>query len=359
MGRSGHLMIFCSALQAGGAERVLSILSQPFADHYEQVTYLMWHDAPVFYQIDDRVRLVSVERACRGGGMLRRLLWMRRYVRQERPDLLLSFSAPFNMLALTALLGSRQRIVVAERIDPRSFRWGYGLNILRTWLYHTADGILAQTPSSKAYFKTLQRKTAVIYNPVVMPDQLVGRALTEAKQPVIVSAARLVKQKQQTVLIRAFAKFYKNHPTYRLIIYGKGPELERLQHDAEMMGVGHAVLFPGVVKEIWTAMLSAQMFVMSSQFEGMSNSLIEAMCLGLPCISTNVSGAVDLIRHGENGFLVDVGDDEAISRCMEQLVADPVRSRQIGEQAATLYEALNVTCIARQWLDYLDGMMLR
>ncbi len=359
MAEKRHLMIFCSALQAGGAERVLSILSTPFADHYERVTYLMWQDVPIFYTIDKRVQLVSVERACRGG-MLKRLFWMRRYIRRESPDIVLSFSAPFNMLALAALLGTRQRVVVAERIDPRSFRWGYCLNILRRWLYHTADGILTQTPSSKEYFKgALRRKTTVIYNPVVMPDQLVGKAVTEDKHPVVVSVARLVKQKQQEVLIRAFAKFHKSHPTYRLLIYGKGPELERLQREAEMLGVKDVVCFPGVVKEIWPALLSAQMFVMSSQFEGMSNSLIEAMCLGLPCISTKVSGAVDLICHGENGYLVDVGDDEAICCYMQRLADDQPLAQQIGRQAVTLYKALNVDTIAREWIEYIDAMIQR
>lgn len=353
-------MIFCSALQAGGAERVLSVLSTPLADHYEQVIYLMWKDAPVFYGIDSRVKLVSVERESGGGHYVKRLWWMRRYIQKEQPDLVLSFSAPFNMLALMTLLGTRQRIVVAERVDPRSFRWGRIRKWARIVLYHVADGILTQTPSGRSFFKgALLKKTSVIYNPVLIPEILVGAAVKTVKKPMIVSVGRLVKQKQLLDLIRAFAQFYQTHPSYSLVIYGDGPELPNLQSCAAELGVEQAVHFSGTVSNVWEQLLSAEMFVMSSRFEGMSNALIEAMCLGIPSISTKVSGAIDLIEHGQNGFLVDMGDVEKIYYYMDLLASDRDLATKLGKQASFLYADLAVDVIAKQWISYLDGYILK
>lgn len=354
MGSQHHLMVFCSALQAGGAERVLSILSTPFADHYKRVTYLMWQDAPVFYQIDNRVELVSVARSCKGS-VMQRMRWLRSYVQKTKPDLLLSFSAPFNMLALFALLGTKQQVIVAERVDPRSFRWGRCMEWLRNRLYAFADGILVQTEHSRGYFRgKLLAKTHVIYNPVVMDAVRVGAAVNTEKHSCIVTAARLEKQKQHDLLIRVFARFKKSYPTYRLVIYGTGSELTYLQSYANDCGVSDSVQFPGTVSNLWDCMLPANMFVMTSLFEGMSNALIEAMCLGLPCISSKVSGATDLIVDGENGYLIDIGDEERLYEYMCCLAKDCTLANRMGREAAQLYHNLEVGVIAGEWLSYLD-----
>ncbi|MBO7197200.1 MAG: glycosyltransferase [Tidjanibacter sp.] len=357
MTRRKELVVFCSALTAGGAERVLSILAVPFADHFDSVRYVMWKEAPVFYDIDPRVELVCVERECGSREALAKLLWLRRYVKRLQPSLVLSFSAPYNMLALAALLGSGTKTVVAERIDPRSFRWGRVLEWCRKLLYRTAAGVLAQTEYSKEYFTgTLRDKTTVIYNPVTMDPSHVGRALRAEKQPVVVSAARLVPQKRQTLLIDVFARFAEQHPDYRLVIYGEGVERENLMRHAAERGVAERVVLPGTVKNLWDCIASARMFVMTSLFEGMSNSMIEAMCLGLPCISTKVSGATDLIRDGHNGYLVDIDDAEELYRKME-LLADEQTASRIGAEATKVYESLKVETISRVWTEYLDSVI--
>lgn len=351
------LLVSCGSLTAGGAERVLSILSDPFVEHYNSVTYLMWDNLPVFYTINKNIKLISVEAECRSSSLIKKMMWFRRYVLNNRPDVVLSFSTPYNMLTLFALLMTKAKVVAAERIDPRAFRWGKPLEILRDFLYHTATGILAQTEYSRSYYKgKLLEKTSIIYNPVTMPSSLVGMALNTPKEKVIVSAVRLKKQKNLPLLIEAFTRFSKLHPDYRLIIYGEGSEREYLENFAQKMGVADKVSMPGSVKDLWQRISSAKMFVMTSLFEGMSNSLIEAMCLGLPCISTKVSGATDLIKSGENGFLIDGLDD--LCEKMEALCDDNFAAR-IGENASNLYEELKVENISRQWIDYIDKIAKR
>lgn len=349
------LFVFCSSLGAGGAERVLSVLSGPLADHYTEVQYITWYDKDVFYNIDARINIISIEKEIGTHNKFRKLRWLRKYIKSESPDLVLSFSAPFNMIALTSLLFTEVKIIVAERVDPRSFRWGKLLRITRNLLYKKANGILVQTEYCKDYFKgNLYNKSEVIFNPIVMPAEKIGSALSANKANIIVSAGRLVNQKRHDLLIRIFAKFRQIHPDYKLVIYGEGEERTTLERLIDDLALNDCVSLPGVTENLWNKIISAKMFVMTSLFEGMSNSFIEAMCLGLPCISTKVSGATDLIESEGNGILINIDDETALFNAMEKLVTNVDFSNHIAYNATKLYERLNVNAISQQWIEYID-----
>lgn len=352
------LFISCCSLSSGGAERVLSILSKPFADHYDDVQYIMWYDNPVFYDIDKRVKIVCLEKEAGSRSTLKRMAWFRKYVNVQKPDLVLALSAPFNMLTLASLLGTSHKIVAAERVDPRSFRWGKHLEILRNLLYHKATGILAQTEYCKDYFKgSLYKKTDVIFNPVIMPEEMIGSAIRTEKKKVIATAARLAPQKKQDMIIRVFAKFHESHPDYSLKIFGEGAERENLTKLASDLGIANYVELPGSVKDLWVRLQSTNMFVMTSLFEGMSNSMIEAMCLGVPCISTKVSGAVDLIDSGKNGVLIELNDENALYDAMMRIADDSDYASSVANEGAKLYDVLNVDTISQQWVSYIDNII--
>lgn len=347
---------FTSSLGAGGAERVLSVLSKPLTDYYDDVQYIMWYEQPVFYQIDEKVKIVSIEKLSRETGKFRKMKWLRSYIKKEKPDIFISFSAPFNMLALASLWKTSVKVIAAERVDPRSFRWGKHYEVLRNILYRTAYGILAQTETSKDYFKgSLFKKCDVIYNPVLMEKKIVGSAITHNNRNIIITAARLEYQKRQDLLIEVFADFKVRHPDYKLIVYGKGSQLESLKNVAYRCGVADSVEFPGVVSDLWDKMVEARMFVMTSLFEGMSNSLIEAMCLGLPCISTKVSGAVDLIESGKNGILIDIDDKDALLSAMTEIAENSGFAQTMADNASKIYNQLNVDTIAAKWINYINN----
>lgn len=352
------LFITCCSLCAGGAERVLSVLSKPLAEHYDEVQYIMWYDKPVFYDFDPKVKIISVEKHVGKWNVLKCMQWFRKYINHEQPDLVLSMSAPFNMLTLGSLLFSHHKIVVAERVDPRSFHWGKHLEIARNILYKKATGILAQTEYSKSYFKKdLYKKTDVIFNPIIMSSDLIGSALGTKKNHTIATAGRLTYQKRHDLLIKVFAKFHKSHPEYKLIIYGEGQERENLESLIVELDVKNAVALPGATKNLWQELTTANMFIMTSLFEGMSNSLIEAMCLGLPCISTKVSGAIDLIKSDQNGILIDINDESALYDAMIKIAENKDFAYKLANNATKLYDILNVETISNQWIDYIDRMI--
>lgn len=350
------LIVSCATLAAGGAERVLSILSTPLADRYDKVIYAMWLDVPIFYDTDKRVRKISIEECARTKNDFRKLLWFREFIRKEHPDLLLSFLEPFNIRVLISTMGLGIKTFVAERNDPHGVNKYWVIDLFEKLIYRLADKILVQTETIKKFFDgALAERTMVIYNPVNLPEEMVGKALTVKKMKRIVSVARLTRQKNNDVLIKAFAKFSESHPNYSLTIFGIGELENELRQLAESLGVGEKVSMPGASKTIHNDILDAEMMCLVSSREGMSNSMIESMCLGLPCICTKVSGAIDLINDEENGLLVDIGDVDGLAERMIFIADNPIKAKKIGINASRLFQILNRDRICKEWLDILES----
>ena len=351
------IIVSCATLAAGGAERVLSTLSTPLADKYDIVIYVMWLDVPIFYDSDNRVIKISIEKEVGRKNDIKKMQWFRSFIKKERPDILLSFLEPFNIRVLISTLGLGVKIFVAERNDPHGVNKYWIVDQIEKTVYRLASKILVQTETIRAFFDgALKERTIVIYNPVNLQEEMVGKALSAEKKNRIVSIARLVPQKNHDILIKAFAIFSENHPDYTLTIYGNGPQGDELRQLAESLGVGNSVSMPGASRTIHEDIINAEMMCLVSSREGMSNSMIESMCLGLPCICTKVSGAIDLLKDGENGLLINIGDVDGLVEKMNFIADNPDRAKHIGENAAQLYQLLNKEKICKEWIDVLEGL---
>lgn len=341
-------------MSSGGAERVVSIISNYLIDRGYDVTILMWLHCPVFYNLNKKIKIIDIEKECGSSNIIRKAIFFRNFIKRNKPDLLLSFLAKINILALLSCVSIPVKIIVCERNDPRFVPFSKVLRLTRNVTYYLADGILTQTHNNKKYFSNkIQHRISVIYNPINLNQDLVGSALALQKAKKIVAVGRLVDQKNHEMLIKAFSSFLKTHPDYDLYIYGEGPNLTKLENLAYELGIGTHVIFPGNKKEIFHEISDAEIFVQTSKFEGMPNTLIEAMCLGLPCISTKVSGATDLIKHGANGFLVDIDDSNSLEHYMLKIVNDKRSQKEIGHNASKLYELLKEDVIMKQWETYI------
>lgn len=352
------LLVSCGTLCSGGAERVLSVLSSSFADNYDEVIYLTWIDQPDFYTLDPRVKRICVEKECGNTFLPKKALWFRNYVKREKPSLILSFLEPFNVMICFTLMGVDVPVVVANRNDPR-YVWGDFIHRnLRALAYRKAVGNLSQTENNKNYFKgSLLTKGYVIYNPIFLPNEYVAKAIGTKKKNRIVSVARITKQKNPEMLIRAFKKFHLTHPDYTLTMYGNGEDRDYVLDLIEKEGLSSFISLPGAKSDIWDEIANAKCFVMTSWYEGMPNALLEAMCLGLPCVSTKVSGAVDLIKSGENGILVDLDDDKSFAESLSKIINDEDYALSLGTKATEIYNILDVKTISRQWIEYLNKMI--
>lgn len=352
------LLISIGALVAGGAERVLSILSSPFADAFGKVAILIWRSLPVFYEVDSRVEIVDIESLSGSTCSFKKMLWFRKYVLSQQPDIVLSFLYPWSMRVIPALWFTNVKIVVAERLDGRIVVGGWPVRMIRDLLYLRACKILVQTGDNRNYYiKPLQKKISVIYNPILISEASIGKGLNAQKDNLIVSVGRLHKQKNFEMLIRAFGDFYQSHSDFKLIIYGEGSYRGYLEKLIEKLGLKNVIFLPGNKSNIYDLISSAKMFVLSSDYEGMPNALIEAMCIGLPCISTRVSGASELIKDGYNGYLVDVGNCSELSEAMAEIIDNEKKSIEMAMNAVEIYKDMNYSKITKQWVNFMAQLI--
>ena len=239
-------VFFIPTLRQGGGERVISLLSRKMTEEDLSVTILLYLDEPIFYEIDARVNIVCVRRETGSSNMMKNLFWMRRFFR-ENADVLISFLAPYNILALLATFGGKQTVIVADRNDPRFIPAKPMIRKIRDFLYRFADGVIVQTTHNLEYFSPyIQKKSRVIFNPVDMKD-LAGKALTAEKEKAIVSVGRLLPQKNQELLVKAFAKVHTAFPEHKLVIYGDGAHRDSLEALVQKLDLQQHVLLPGTL----------------------------------------------------------------------------------------------------------------
>lgn len=349
------VVVTCGTLSCGGAERVLSILSKYFADHFDSVEYVLWRNQPIFYPIDNRVKITNI--TTKPKTSVKDIFAFRKHIKHTNPDVIISFLTPFNMLTELATMGMNIKVVVAERNDPNVVPGGLIVKWLRNILYQRSSGILAQTEYAKSCFKgRLFSKTKVIYNPILMDKGVVGSGLKMVKENLFVSIGRLTSQKDQKTMIKAFSVFIEKHPEYKLVIYGEGELRKELEKCIETLGLEGKVLLPGQTTDVWNMAKGAKAFLLSSLYEGLSNAMIEALCLGLPVISTKVAGATDLIKDGVNGYLVDIKDSCAIAEAMDRIV-DMYPNDDLGRNAVAVYDLLTVEKISQEWIAYINEIL--
>lgn len=352
---SKRLIFFDATLQSGGAERVISILTKHLLQCGYHVEILLYHDQPVFYTMPANLKITSVKKETGSTNLLKNILWMHRFFK-ENADIVISFLAPFNMLALVAHFGLKSKIVVADRNDPRHIPSNWLWRKMRDILYRGANAVVVQTKRNREYFsKYIQAKTSIIYNPVDLGEKR-GLALRTPKKDKIVCVGRQIPQKNQSLLLKAFASIHSRFPSYALVFYGNGPLRTTLEQEAERLGVSSQVFFAGNVKNVFDEIADARLFVLTSRYEGMPNVLIEAMCLGLPVISTNVSGTDELIKNGKSGFVVPQNAPEKLAEAMETVLSDEKLQSDLGKQAILLNDTLVVSKITSQWISLIEKM---
>ena len=349
-------IFFIGTLGNGGAERVVSILANKMAEEGMDVEILTYYDRPISYEINEKVKISVVEKITGNRNKIKNLFEIRKYFKKNA-QVVISFLAPFNMMAIAANFGTGIPMIVADRNDPSKVPSNKVLRKIRDFLYCFADGVVVQTQKNKAYFsKIVQKKSEVIYNPVNLKEYA-GISLNLEREKTIVTAGRLMPQKNQEMMIRAFKTVEDKYPEYQLIIYGEGPKRNDLEQLISELKLEGNVQLPGNTTKLHDCIKAAGMFVLSSDYEGMPNALIEAMCLGLPVISTKVSGATDLIKDHENGILTELNDQGELEAAMLELIENPLLAEKLAKNAVKLNESLELTKIMNQWIQFIKKII--
>lgn len=346
-----NIIFVVSALHGGGAERVVTTLANNFALQGDKVTILMTAGDECAYPVHQNIQLFSIGQASHGNPVIqiKRLFQLRKYLKAHRESKIVSFSTTINLFTIIAAFGLKMRVVVSERNDPRRFKH----QKLRDFIYSFGKGFVFQTEDARECFAEKIKKTGIIIpNPIKqdLPEPFQG-----VRNKRIAAVGRLELQKNHALLLEAFAGFHKNYPEYELHIFGIGRLERELKTKALELKIDKSVVFEGFRKDVLEIIHSYGMYILSSDYEGISNSLMEAMALGIPCISTDcpIGGSAMCIQNGENGLLVPVGNREALQRAMEKLAGDTILANKVSRNAVIIRDTFDEKKIADRWKEYI------
>ena len=251
---------------------------------------------------------------------------------------------------LFATFGLGIAVIASERNNPYIKGESKFARLKASIPYGLASACVFQTRDALEYYAPMvQKKGRVIVNPLQLKEELVWTGMGNRT---IVSVGRLDPQKNQKMLIDAFWMLHKDHPECTLDIYGEGSLRPQLQEQIDALGLQEAVCLRGYDKQVQKRVSEAGVFALSSDYEGMSNALIEALAMGVPSVSTDhpIGGARWLIRDGDNGLLTPVGDADALYKAMAFLLEKPDQAAKMSEKGKQLRQTLSAHNIAREWL---------
>lgn len=354
-----HLAIITQNMSQGGAEQVILQLAQYLIKQNIKCSIITIFELKQFYNIPMQVETYVVGKKAENKAIDKFLKYkqVRNYVKQLKPDLVLAIPEEVGIYVIPALMGTRIPLVVSERNNPWVMPWKKITRLMRRLFYPFASGFIFQTEQAAGFFpKSIRRKGIVLPNMLDLerlPEMWTGEIRKE-----VVSAGRLESQKNFPLLINAFAKFYIDHPEYTLTIYGDGSLKEYLESVASCLLPKSAYSFPGGSLGLLEKIRKAEMFVLSSDYEGMPNVVIEAMALGMPVIATDCpsGGPAGLIEDGKNGILVPVNDSEALCNAMCKVADSRETAANLASNAVQIRQRLDSKVVSEMWKKYLASV---
>lgn len=371
-----------NSLGKGGAEHVALNLAEYFSKIGYDILLVTSRRLPEEYEVTfpAKRRLLEEEiagapfgRAGRVPARIRRLaaIW-----KEEKPDLIVAFIGKMNLYAMlsTGRPFDRNRIpvILSVRSDPAREYPSRLQKLLAEWLFRKAAGVIFQTKdAAQSFSPQVQRRSAVLPN--ALDESFVRERYTGKRENEIVMVGRLDANKNHQLLLRAFACLQRGflqestqesaqkYSDLTVKIYGgglAGSDTEPMLRDlAKELGIADKVHFMGRQSDIRRRIERSRIFVLASDYEGMPNALLEAMATGLAVIATDCpcGGPKTVIRDGENGLLIPVGDEAALTAALRRILDDPELEESLGREAAKLAQELTPEKVCRRWQEEIES----
>lgn len=345
------VLFVMGSMRKGGAERVASKICNYLASNFYDVYIVTLLSPSVEYDLDKRIHVINLYNGKRNiVSVLGWIKGLKNIIKEIKPNSIISFAGRVNIVTL--LSAKKNSVIVSERNDPRHDTRTFVSNFLCNYLYSTkAKKIVFQTNEIKRlYCKKIQRKSVVLPNPVSIPKEI-KKDYSDGFH--IVMIGRLAKQKNYSLAIEALQDIRKQHDCY-IDIYGEGELKDKLVNDINEAKLNNYVTLKGVTNDPIGAMLKHSIFMMTSDYEGFSNALLEAMSIGMPCISTPVAGANEIL-DGTNGILLKNHSVKELKTALELLISSQNLREKIGKNALKTAEFFYENKILEKWQALLEG----
>lgn len=351
-----NLMFITPGMLFGGAERVISILSNEWIKMGIKVSIIITGEQKeCVYPLSEEINLIYLN-GLKKEKMFPHLEFIkdiRQIIKEKKPNAVISFMNDTCAYAAISMLGLKIPLFYSERNDPNKVNQDMKNKVYRKIVEIFSRGIVFQTEGAKKCYSTnVQKKSKVILNPMITNNFPECDYSFLNKE--IVSVGRLSHQKNHKLLIEAFDIVVKKYPTYKLKIYGSGNLKSELFQLIKKLGLENNVFLMGNSNNILNEIKKSKLFILTSNFEGLPNALMEAMAIGLPCISTDCSpgGARMLIKEGINGYIVPCGDKKLLAKRIIEILPDNKKLKEIGEEAKKIKIKVDSKKIAQSWIEF-------
>ena len=348
-----NLLFVTSTLYWGGAQRVTNILANALSQRHN-ITVAYCFDSGRSLDFSERCEIRKLpdydgndpwpmKTIC----ILKQAKALKELKKERSIDASISLGNVGNLI--NALSRGKERVICSERNNPK--RSLGKLFFLTRLAYARADHVVFQSEDvRRMYPEQIRRKSTILKNPLPIP-----RPADKERKKKIVALGRLTAQKNHALLIRSFAGFHRQFPEYSLHLYGEGELEAEMRRLIDSLQLSDCVFLEGNQADVHEQIRDAEQFVLSSDYEGLSNALLECMSMGIACISTKCEGSVDVIRDGENGLLAELGDEEALTRQMCRLARDPELRQRLERQAMEDMKAFDQNVVVKDWERVIRG----
>ncbi len=351
------IMFVTSNLVMGGAERIITFLANQLSEikEYEVIIY-SYEGKNSFYKLKKEIKFITEDKIYKNYYFRRvfQIFQVRKAIKKIKPDIVISFLPNQNMFSILGTMFTKIPVIVSERGDP--FRDKGLLPKIKNFFLKYATTIVFQSTYARAFFKkTIQNKSIVIPNPIT--EHAKERDYKERKNEIVFVGRFDINQKRQDLMVEAFDIVLKHFPEYKLNFYGIGSDLNIIKTLVSKKRIQDKVIFHGQTKNIQDELIKYKIFVLTSDFEGMPNSLIEAMSCGLSVVTTDFSPgtAKDLIENYVNGIIVRNNNPSEIAKAIMFLIKNDDKSEEIAIEAKQINKLLEPKKIINQWVELIDN----